>query len=102
MITNYSSEISYTKLRNVLKITGKSTIQNWISYFSQSYIIFTVDRFSFKVKESIMAPKKIFVIDNGLITMKDYRNHEVDFVIRKGRNVIKLIQVTFAFSMIYI
>ena len=69
IINNYSSEISYKKLGNILNISGNSTINNWISYFTDSYIFVVVERFSFKLKESIIAPKKVYVIDNGLINI---------------------------------
>ncbi len=134
IIANYSSEISYNKLSNILKISGKSTVNNWVLYFNQAYIFFIIERFSFKLKEPIMAPKKVYVIDNGLINInmpdkntgklmentvaidllkcknyghnnfkinywKDYKGHEVDFVIHSGTRVIKLIQVTFSSSI---
>ena len=69
IINNYSSEISYKKLGNILNISGNSTINNWISYFTDSYIFFVAERFSFKLKESIIAPKKVYVIDNCLINI---------------------------------
>jgi hypothetical protein len=69
ILNNYSSEISYKKLGNILKISGNSTINNWVSYFADSYIFFVLERFSFKLKESIIAPKKVYVIDNGLINI---------------------------------
>ena len=48
LISNSSTEISYNKLRIQLQISGKSTIQNWIMYLQNSYLIFAVERFSFK------------------------------------------------------
>ncbi len=72
VITNYSSEISYNRLSRILEISGKSTINNWMSYFNDAYIFFTVEKFSFKMKESIMSPKKVYVIDDGLININSF------------------------------
>ena len=65
LLSNASSEISYNKLRRIFEIKGPHTIQDWMSYLEKAYLIFKVERFSFKLKESIMAPKKVYAIDTG-------------------------------------
>ncbi len=89
IINNYSSEISYKKLGNILNISGNSTINNWISYFTDSYIFFVLERFSFKLKESIIAPKKVYVIDNGLININIF-----------DRNIGRLMENTVAVDLL--
>lgn len=89
IINNYSSEISYKKLGNILNISGNSTINNWISYFTDSYIFFVLERFSFKLKESIIAPKKVYIIDNGLININVF-----------DRNIGRLIENTVAVDLL--
>ena len=69
LIVGSASEISYNRLRNIFEIASKHTIQDWISYMEQAYILFKIERFSFKLKESIIAPKKIYAIDLGLMNM---------------------------------
>lgn len=129
LLSNASSEISYNKLRRIFEIKGPHTIQDWMSYLEKAYLIFKVERFSFKLKESIMAPKKVYAIDTGMINMisgdenmsrlmenmvavelvrtrnlsdtsinywKNHAQKEVDFVLRRGIKVLKLIQVTYA------
>ncbi len=68
LISNSSCEISYSKLRNIFEIASKHTVQDWIGYLENSYLLFKIDRFSFKLKESVIAPKKIYGIDTGLIS----------------------------------
>ncbi|MGI0141156.1 MAG: ATP-binding protein [Candidatus Micrarchaeales archaeon] len=133
LISNYSSEISYNKLSNIFGIKGNHTVANWIQYIRNAYLIFTLERFSYKLKEQSMAPKKIYCIDTGMINAiafrssedrgrmmenlvaiellrrrgylhnsteiyywKDHSQNEVDFVVKKARKVIQLIQVTYA------
>jgi len=67
IITNSSSEFSYNKLKNVFSIKDIHTIKNWISMLQDSYLVFTLERFSFKLKEQAIAPKKVYCIDTGLL-----------------------------------
>ena len=131
LISNSSSEISYNKLKNIFGIGSFHTVQNWINFIENSYLTILVDRFSFKLKESILAPKKVYTVDNGFITQvtgsneisrlientvlvellrrksyfdksmeinywKNEQQAEVDFLIRRGRSVTSLIQVSYA------
>jgi predicted AAA+ superfamily ATPase len=133
LISNSTSEISYRRIGSILQLSGKSTVQNWISYLQNAYLLFIVERFSFKLKESVMAPKKVYAVDTGFMNMlnqrqekgklmenavflhlqrekaklsdpyqinywKDYSGNEVDLVIRNGRTINALINVTNASS----
>ena len=132
LVTNYSNEISYSKLSRILDIKHVSTVSNWISYLEQSFLIIKLERFDFKLKQQFVAPKKVYCVDNGIVNSigfglsenfgrlmenavavelqkkysvdrnceiyywKDHQQHEVDFVLKKGSKVDKLIQVTYA------
>ena len=134
LITNVSSEFTYRKLGKIFGIKNVSTISNWISFLEESFLIFKLEKFDFKLKQQFIAPKKVYCLDCGIINAigfkflenmgkiienevaielqrrksalsqfeiyywKDYQQHEVDFVVKKGNNVIKLIQVTYADS----
>ncbi|GAG51519.1 unnamed protein product, partial [marine sediment metagenome] len=111
------------------------TIKNYVDYLSTAYLIFILERFSFKLKNQTIAPKKVYCIDTGIIHSvafrfsenfgnlmenlvavdlmrrksywqpdleiyywKDYQQREVDFVLKVGSNIDKLIQVTDASS----
>ena len=67
MVTNFSKEISYSKLSRILDIKHVSTVSNWISYFEQSFLIIKLERFDFKLKQQFVAPKKVYCIDNGIV-----------------------------------
>jgi hypothetical protein len=73
LISNCSSEISYSKLSKIFGIRGTHTIQNWIEYLRNSYLIFTLDRFSYKLKEQSRAPKKMYSIDTGIVRAIAFR-----------------------------
>lgn len=75
LVSNSSSEITYARLRKTFGISSKHTIQDWISYMEQAYLLFEVERFSFKLKEAIIAPKKIYSIDTGFVTSLSFEKN---------------------------
>ena len=133
LVSNCGSETSYAGLCRGLGIKHSSTVSNWVSYLEEAFLILKLERFDFKLKRQLLAPKKIYCVDNGLLGVvafsfsenrgrllenavavelqrrkaagglevyywRDYRQHEVDFVIKRGPRVIELIQVTLASS----
>ncbi|OGI07908.1 MAG: hypothetical protein A3I68_02360 [Candidatus Melainabacteria bacterium RIFCSPLOWO2_02_FULL_35_15] len=72
--SNFCQELSYTKLKNILGFNSTHTAQNYLSYLSEAYISFTLNRYSNKVKEQINASKKIYLIDNGFIEAKAFQS----------------------------
>ncbi|MFH1259972.1 MAG: ATP-binding protein [Elusimicrobiota bacterium] len=133
LVTNFSSEFSYTKLRNILGFRSTNTVEKYLKYLEESYLVFSLNRFSYKIKEQIKTPRKIYTLDNGFIAAKSFQfssnigrlmenlvfveilrrgyklnkdvfyyksdnTCEVDFVLRKGLKVEKLIQVCYDVS----
>ena len=127
LVTNSSQEATYSKLSRILGVKHIGTISNWVGYLENSFLIFKVERFDFKLKQQFIAPKKFYCIDTGLLNSigfqfsdnigrlmenavaidlkrrnpqiyywKDYRQNEVDFVIKNDKKITELIQVTYA------
>ncbi|MEM5882296.1 MAG: ATP-binding protein [Candidatus Aenigmatarchaeota archaeon] len=67
IISNYSSRYTFTKLKNSLDFRSVLTVENYIKYLEEAYLIFSLERFSFKVKEMKKSPKKVYCIDTGMI-----------------------------------
>lgn len=67
LITNTANEISFNGLQNSIGIKDSHTISNYISYVSDSYLVFLLERFSYKLKEQFKAPKKVYCIDPGIV-----------------------------------
>jgi len=67
LITNSADEFSYSKLSRILGVKNVSTISKWISYLEESFLIFKLERFDFKLKQQFIAPKKAYCIDTGII-----------------------------------
>ncbi|MEO0202978.1 MAG: ATP-binding protein [candidate division WOR-3 bacterium] len=66
LISNSTNEISYNSLKNIFNVSVR-TISNWINYLETAFLFFELERFSPKLKQQILAPKKIYCIDSGII-----------------------------------
>lgn len=128
--TNYSISKTYDTLKSLNYEIGKTTLQHYLKYVENSYFIFSLPIFSFKIKDQMQYPRKIYFIDNVFINAlstkfskdlgrlyenavaidllrknsgkdlevfywKNYLHEEVDFVIKEGFKIKKLIQVCY-------
>lgn len=67
LVTNSSQEITYSKISKILGVKHIVTISNWVGYLENSFLIFKVERFDFKLKQQFIAPRKFYCIDTGLL-----------------------------------
>lgn len=130
LVSNFSSEFSFNKLKNILDFRSVATVEKYCQYLEEAYLIFPLMRFSYKRKEQIKSPPKIYMVDSGFAGSKSFQfsqntgklmenmslvelvrrgyrmntdiffyktrnGREVDFVLREGIKVEKLIQVCF-------
>lgn len=65
LMSNISSLYTYNKLSKLVEISDK-TIKDYLSYFTDAYLLFTIDLFNFSVKRQIKSPKKVYAIDTGM------------------------------------
>jgi predicted AAA+ superfamily ATPase len=123
---NLSSRLTFHKLKNIFEISSIHTVKNYCQYLTDAYLLFLLNAFSYKYKEQIKQPRKIYTIDNGLtsaISPKFTEDRgaalenlvfqelmrraadtayygatdcEIDFVILANRKVTSLIQVAFS------
>ena len=76
LISNHSKEFSYNKLAKIWKIKNVHTVINYLNYLENSFIVFELLRFSYKLKEQHLAPKKIYCIDPGIINIVGFQTSE--------------------------
>lgn len=122
LISNTAKLFSFNKLTKLLEIKSVRTTIDYCDYLQDAYIFQFVPRYSFSVKKQINNQKKVYCIDNGLITAstlsfsKDlgrmlenlifqqlrriYTNiyyhkekYECDFLVKNGLEIIQAIQV---------
>jgi len=66
--TSYSISKMYNTLKSLNYNVGKSTLLHYLSYVESSYFLHSVPIFSYKVKDQMQYPRKVYFIDNGFIT----------------------------------
>ena len=129
--SNLCKEISFEKLAGYVGVKNGHTVAKYVGYLEEAYMFFLLQRFSFKLKEQFIAPRKVYVVDTGiadsiafrvspdrgrqmenlvfvelmrrniyfalnleLYYWKDHRGREVDFILKKGSEIVELIQVS--------
>ncbi len=130
LINNVSSQYGAKKLSNVLGFKSQVTLENYLGYLTEAYLIFSLKRHSTKAGMRLRSPKKTYVVDNGFVTAKAVQHspnsgklmenlvfielvkkgnqpnrelfyyktrndREIDFVLKKGYEVVELIQVCY-------
>ena len=68
LISNTGKCVTGNSLRKIFSIGSSSSIMEYLSYFRDAYLFFYVPKFSYSQKVQIVNPKKIYAIDNGLVT----------------------------------
>jgi hypothetical protein len=73
LVSNFSSEFTYSKLSRITGIKDVHTVKNYVEYLEQAFLIRVLERFSFKLKQQIIAPKKGYVVDHGFANFIGFR-----------------------------
>lgn len=138
LASNISTLQSFNKMAKQFATRGLkisiSTLENYFHLLKNAYLFFDHTIFSYKVKDQLLYPRKIYAVDSGLVNLagfkfsedmgKFYENivadellrrsfasanekvfywkgsegREVDFVVKKGIKIKKLIQVCYNLS----
>ena len=73
LISNFSNEMTFSKLKNVFSIGRMETIKKYVKYLQDAHLIIVLERFSFKLKQQLIAPKKVYCMDTGIINSIAFR-----------------------------
>jgi len=122
LASNNCKEFTYNSLRKLIGVASANTVSDYCHYLESSFLCFSINRFSYSLKEQIHHAKKIYFIDQGLVEALGFKfseNHgrilenivflelkrqnkeiyfhkltrECDFIIREGYNISAAIQV---------
>lgn len=67
LLTNIGSEYSHKRIAEIAGCRSERTAEKYIGYLEQAFLFFSLNRFSWKVREQIKSNKKIYCIDNGFV-----------------------------------
>ena len=127
LISHVGKEFSFNSLKKMFQIKSVQTVIDYISYFEDSYLLFTVPKFSYSYPEQQINPKKVYSIDNGFSNVNSVsfskdrgrmlensvflhlrrkypeifyfrEDHECDFIIKEKNKISLVIQVCFNLS----
>lgn len=73
LLSNTGSRFSYTKLKNTLSFRSTHTVENYVRYLEEAFVVFGVERFSTKLKERIKSPRKVYSYDPGVAAVFKHR-----------------------------
>lgn len=73
LVSNVSNEFSYNALSKISKCKSVHTVEKYLNYLEEAFILFKLNRFSYKLKEQTSSNKKIYCIDNGLVYAKGFK-----------------------------
>jgi len=68
LLSTTSNRFSFTKLKNILSFRSVHTVENYVKYLEEAFVIFIVERFSPKLKERLKSPRKVYAYDTGMVT----------------------------------
>lgn len=67
LFANNGTLVVPSKLTSAIGVKSNTTILNYFSYFENSYLIAMVPKFDWSAKAQMLSPKKMYVIDPGLV-----------------------------------
>ncbi len=70
MVNNFANLYTIRKLLEALNLKSTSTIEKYIKYLEEAYLVFSLLRYSPKSIQRIKSPRKVYAVDNGFISAK--------------------------------
>ena len=65
LISNIAKPYSLNGLKKIFELGSANSVSDYVSWLEDSYLFFTVPRFSWSLKSVAVNPKKIYSIDTG-------------------------------------
>jgi predicted AAA+ superfamily ATPase len=78
LVSNAACPYTIRKLANVLQFRSAVTLEKYLGYLTEAYLVFSLQRYSAKAGLRIRSPKKSYVVDNGFITAKAFQHSPND------------------------
>jgi len=74
IIANVTNKLNYSTITSILNIKTYRTVIKYLGYIDNSYLFSFLSGFSFKAKKRITSNDKIYVIDNAMLSYKNFFN----------------------------
>ena len=70
LINNVAGQYTGRKLGNILGFKSDITLDRYLGYLHEAYLVFSLMKYSAKPGIRLKSPKKVYVVDNGFMTAK--------------------------------
>lgn len=67
MLSNIGKEFSFNSLRKAFSLGSSNTVSDYLTWLGESYLLFFLQKFSWSLKNMNINPRKVYVIDSGLV-----------------------------------
>lgn len=123
LASNFTHKFTYQSIAKATKIKSTDTINAYIGYLEECYLVGVLTKYDYKIGEQIKSPRKAYFIDNGLVSQVGFsfsenlgkklenavyielrrRNmelfyfcdgNECDFIVRNNGSIVQAYQVT--------
>lgn len=76
LVSNSGNEMTYSKLKNIFSLRRQETSKNYVSYLRDCLLLLVLERYSPKLKEQSIAPKKAYCADTGIVRTIGFRESQ--------------------------
>lgn len=73
LIANHAREYTFSSVSKALGFRSIHTLENYLSYLEEAFLLFSVRRFSWKARERVQAPRKVYACDTGMVEAVGFR-----------------------------
>jgi hypothetical protein len=73
LLSNVANAFSYDNLTKMTGIDSTHTAKKYVGYLEEAFIFFGVTRYSAKMREQLKSNRKIYCIDNGIVSAKAFK-----------------------------
>ena len=66
VLTNIGNRVSYGRLAREMALPSVETVRHYFSFLQEAFLLYELPKFSFKHREQIKTPRKIYAADVGM------------------------------------
>lgn len=65
-LTNIGNKVSYSRLSKEMDLPSVETVRHYFSFLQEAFLLYELPKFSFKYREQIKTPRKLYTVDPGM------------------------------------
>ena len=103
LVSNFCNPVSANELTNELGFSSVNTTKKYMDYLHEPYLFYYLSRYNNKLKLMKKAPsieliRRGYDVEKTMFYYRSRNDKEVDFVLREGPRILRLVQVCYDMS----